>query len=368
MGNRGKCAKWVTIFWGKTRLATLPTQLLQLHKKRTWKQPINKAESTVKVKRENRLKCIEQGVRSLTDYLVGTGGWAYFKVPHKPSLKIYSEIFNFVEVNYTFYEYPDVLTVEHWRRTVPDDFTFALRCHQDLTHRIGLRPVDEAYYVLNRMVAYCKILDAPFLVLETPNSYVINQKDINKTTDFFSSANLGGVRLVWEMRAPMTVITANLMQDLNAIQCVDLSKETPIVESDIVYSRLFGKGKHNIYQFDDDELSALDNEIESTSPRIAALSYHGVRMNVDATRYLQYKKTGKFLPVTSFTGVDSARAVLSEDAQFPMSKSELIEHQGWKVIDLAVDKRVHLAELLLKIPERKYKDIDEVAEVLEMVW
>jgi uncharacterized protein YecE (DUF72 family) len=43
----------------------------------------------------------------LLDYLVGTGGWAYFKVSDKPSLKAYSEVFNFVEVNHTFYEYPN---------------------------------------------------------------------------------------------------------------------------------------------------------------------------------------------------------------------------------------------------------------------
>jgi hypothetical protein len=42
---------------------------------------------------------------------------------------------------------------------------------------------------------------------------------------------------------------------------------------------------------------------------------------------MQYKGTGKFIPVTAFTGVDSARAVLAEDGQFPMSKSELIEKQ-----------------------------------------
>jgi uncharacterized protein YecE (DUF72 family) len=83
----------------------------------------------------------------LIDYLVGTGGWAYFNVPDKPSLKAYSEIFNFAEVNYTFYEYPTILTVEKWRRIVPKDFTFSVRCHQDLTHKIGLKPVDTAYEV-----------------------------------------------------------------------------------------------------------------------------------------------------------------------------------------------------------------------------
>jgi uncharacterized protein YecE (DUF72 family) len=303
----------------------------------------------------------------LTDYLVGTGGWAYFKIPNKPSLKAYSEVFNFVEVNYTFYEYPDTRMVEQWRRTVPDDFTFAVRCHQDLTHRIGLKPIDEAYYVLGRMVSYCGILDAPFLVLETPAGYALNQEDVYSARDFLSSSNLRGVRLVWEVRAPMTAMVVDLMRDFNVIECVDLSTGTPSVESDIVYTRLFGKGKHNVYQFTDDELLVVNEEIESISPRIAALSYHGIRMNSDAARYMQYKKTGMFPPVTAFTGVDSVRAVLSEDAQFPMSKLELIERQGWKVVDLTLDKRVHLSDLLLKIPEKNYNDIDEVAEALEAV-
>ena len=303
----------------------------------------------------------------MTDYLIGTGGWAYFKVPGKPSLRAYSEVFNFVEVNYTFYEYPDTRMVEEWRRKVPDNFTFSVRCNQDLTHRIGLKPVDEAYEVIGRMVSYCGILKAPFLVLETPASYVMDQEAVDGVRNFLSSANLRGVRLVWEIRAPVTPLWVNLMLDLNAVQCVDLSGETPSIDSDIVYSRLFGKGKHNIWQFTDDELLAVDQEIESISPRIAALSYHGVRMNIDAARYMQYKRTGKFIPVTSFRGVDSARAVLAEDARFPISKTELIEKQGWKVVDLNSDYRVHLSDLLLKIPDKTYNGVDEVAEALGAV-
>ena len=134
----------------------------------------------------------------MPDFLVGTGGWAYFKVPNKPSLKAYSEVFNFAEVNYTFYEYPDIRLVENWRKTVPKDFTFSVRCHQDLTHKIGLKPIDEAYYVLGQMVTYCRILEAPFLVLETPASCIINEDVIDNAKNFFGSANLKGVRLVWE--------------------------------------------------------------------------------------------------------------------------------------------------------------------------
>jgi hypothetical protein len=74
-----------------------------------------------------------------------------------------------------------------------------------------------------------------------------------------------------------------------------------------------------------------------------------------------------YLIITDFTGVDSARAVLFEDTPFPISKSELIENQGWKVIDLTLDKRIHLAELLANIPDKTYNSVDEVAEALEAV-
>jgi hypothetical protein len=56
---------------------------------------------------------------------------------------------------------------------------------------------------------------------------------------------------------------------------------------------------------------------------------------------------------------------MSEDAKFPSSKTELIEHQGWKVIDLTSSKRVHLSELLSKIPEGTYSDLDQVVQMLE---
>jgi hypothetical protein len=169
------------------------------------------------------------------------------------------------------------------------------------------------------------------------------------------------------MRAPITKDALDLLHDFNIIECVDLSIKAPSIESDILYSRLFGKGKHNIWQFTDDELLTIDNEIESIKPRIAALSYHGVKMNMDAARYAQYRKTGNFAPITDFTGVDSARVVMFEDTQFPISKSELIENQGWKVMDLTMNKRVHLAELLANIPDKTYNSIDEVAGALEEI-
>jgi uncharacterized protein YecE (DUF72 family) len=301
----------------------------------------------------------------LPDFLVGTGGWAYFPNLNKPSLKLYSQAFNFVEVNQTFYDYPDMNTVERWRKTVPENFTFAVRCHQVLTHRLGFETIDEAYYVLGQMVAYCGVLNAPFLVLETPHKYVITKEIADKARDLFSSWDLRGVRLVWEIRAPLTQAAIDLMQDFGMVHCVDLSWQVPVVKSDVVYSRLFGKGTHNVYQFTDSELVEIDRKAGELNSKVVALSYHGARMGTDALRFTQYKKTGNFLPVTAYTGLDSARVVLSEDAVFPTSKQTLISDQGWKVVDLSAEKRVHLSDLLSKVPEKTYASVDEVVCALE---
>jgi uncharacterized protein YecE (DUF72 family) len=305
----------------------------------------------------------------MADFLVGAGGWAYFKVPGESSLKVYSEVFNFVEVNYTFYEYPDIRRVEGWRKTVPRDFTFAVRCHEDLTHRIRLKPVDEAYTVIAKMQTYCGILNAPFIVLETPETYILNEQAVREAKALLSSVNLKGVRLVWEPRAPLTRQAAKVMQDLNVVHSTDLSMELPSYQTDVMYSRLFGKGQKNLYQFTDEELVDIDRKVLDGLARGAkavALSYHGARMYSDAARFVSYKKAGKFLPATTFTGVDSVKAVLLEDTQFPSSKNSLVAHQGWKIVDLTVEKRVHLSELLVKLPEKNYNSADEVIQALEV--
>ena len=299
----------------------------------------------------------------MTQYLVGTGCWAYF--PHKPTLKAYSKAFNFVEVNYTFYEYPNSRTVERWRRSVPPDFTFTVRCHQDLTHRIGLKPNDQAYAIFNQMLGVCRILNTPFLHLLTPSSYVLNDVETDQAKDFFSTINLKGVRLAWEVRGTGTPKLVTLMQDFGIVHSVDFSREEPAFKSDTIYTRLFGKGKHNIYQFTDEELEEIYQKIAKAEATRVLVSFHGIRMNTDAARFRRYAETRTFIPVTAFTGIDSVKAVLQEDAEFPSTKNQLIKHQGWKVVDLTSDRRVRLSELLSKLPEKSYHSVQEVTKEIE---
>lgn len=303
----------------------------------------------------------------MPEYLVGTDGWDSFKVSRMRSLKDYSSLFNFVEVNRTFYEYPDNQLVEAWREVVPKSFTFSVRCHQDLTHKIGLKPINQAYEVFYQMRTYCDKLGSQYLVLETPADYAIDIDCLRDARDFFSSLDLEGIVLVWEYRAPITQMVTNLMLDFNVIKCVDLSRERPSNNMAVTYSRLFGKGQHNIYQFTDEELVEIDHNAQGTDSKTVILSYQSLRMNTDALRFKGYKATGSFQPVTSRIGADSAQTVLSEDSKFPTTKSELIVEQGWKVIDASEDKRVHLSEVLNKIPNKIYFSLDEVINELRTI-
>lgn len=58
---------------------------------------------------------------------VGTCGFSKAKAD-------YARLFSCVEVQQTFYQPPQVATLERWRRAVPTDFEFAVKAWQLITH------------------------------------------------------------------------------------------------------------------------------------------------------------------------------------------------------------------------------------------
>ncbi|NIP66738.1 DUF72 domain-containing protein [Candidatus Bathyarchaeota archaeon] len=307
----------------------------------------------------------------MTKFLIGAGGWAYFQVPSLTSLEAYSQAFNFVEVNSTFYQIPDLRQVESWRRRVPTHFGFAVRCHRDLTHKHKLEPVDPSYRILNRMVAICRSLETSLLHLQTPPTVKLTRSKLDSIHQLFSSFNLKEVRVAWEIRGaqkPLSEKIIKLMKAHNMIHCVDLSRdEEPAFPSDILYTRLFGKGRHNIYQPTDQELKKIHRKAAKDNPETAAVSFHFTKMYKDAARFKIYHQTGEFPRVTKSTGVQSLREVLKEDARFPSNKQNLIDHQGWKLVDLTREERVPALNLLQRLPEKTYNSVAEVITTLKTI-
>ncbi|MFQ6064115.1 MAG: DUF72 domain-containing protein [Candidatus Bathyarchaeia archaeon] len=304
----------------------------------------------------------------MTRHLIGAGGWAYFQVQRQHPLVAYSKAFDFVEVNSTFYEIPSLRLVQSWRKLVPPNFEFSVRCNKALTHQQKLQPTPEAYTILKKMTNICNTLKANILHLQTPPTFKPTKANVDRIDNFFSSADLTGIRIALEIRGAEKRLNPHLiktMQAHNMIHCVDISKgEEPAYKSDILYSRLFGKGEHNIYQPTDAELKKIDRKASKGDHKTVALAFHFVRMYKDAARLKTYKKTGKFPMVTKSTGQKSLIEVLQEDAKFPTTKAELIQHQGWKLIDLTQNKRVHASYILQRLPEKTYSNINQLVQTL----
>ena len=83
---------------------------------------------------------------------LGTQGWNYdawvgplYPEGTRPAdyLSVYSRAFQTVEVDSTFYAIPPARTVRSWSERTPEDFIFALKLPQEITHERRLRDCDD---------------------------------------------------------------------------------------------------------------------------------------------------------------------------------------------------------------------------------
>ncbi len=284
----------------------------------------------------------------------------------------YSHAFNFVEVNNTFYQIPHIREVQRWRKLVPRNFHFAVRAHRTITHTHRLQPTGEALETLEKMMEICAVLNADVLHMLAPPLFEPTKDAVAGIGNLLASASLGRTRVALEIRGinakELPPQLAKIMQNRGVIHSVDLSKgEKPAYESDMLYSRLFGKGMHNIYQPTDDELAEIDSKATASGAENITMSFHFMHMYKDAARLKVYKQTGKFPQITDSTALSSLEEVLREDAYFPSTRQQLINNQGWKLFDQTVAERAHAADLLQKLPEKTYTSVGDVIATLQSV-
>jgi uncharacterized protein YecE (DUF72 family) len=84
-------------------------------------------------------------IRPMEQVYLGAMGWSYSFWPLYDNtatsdyLARYSEHFNSVEINSTFYRIPRILSVENWRTQTPPDFRFTLKIPQSISHSRALQ-------------------------------------------------------------------------------------------------------------------------------------------------------------------------------------------------------------------------------------
>jgi uncharacterized protein YecE (DUF72 family) len=88
----------------------------------------------------------------MTQLFAGTSGWAYpnwkpdfypAKLAQKKFLTYYATQLNTVEVNFTFRQLVKETTIQNWLRETPEQFRFAVKAHQVITHIKRLKGAED---------------------------------------------------------------------------------------------------------------------------------------------------------------------------------------------------------------------------------
>ncbi len=297
---------------------------------------------------------------------IGAGGWDYFSIPNGDRLKAYSSVYDFVEVNRTYYQLPSLATLASWRKRVPPEFEFSVRCQKDVAelHRLELTP--KTVRVMDSMEKICRRLRSSVLTVLIPKALLGDKELVPKLNAFLSTISFGRTRIAFEFRGgEPTQDTLKTLNDHDALHSIDISTQDPKIESSILYSRLFGKGKENVYEFDDNELRDIAAKASGPKFEKSILAFHGVRMYRDAARMKIFMNSGKFPSLTDHVGLESLAEVLKEDAGFPTTKSRLVREQGWKLYDRSAQERARAGEVLEKLSEGAYRTLDDVLASLK---
>ena len=84
-------------------------------------------------------------------FYVGCSGWSYtaWQGPFYPSnmdnskwLEHYSKVFDYVEIDSSFYRIPNIFTVKNWSKVTPSNFRFTAKFPKVITHQKRLKHVD----------------------------------------------------------------------------------------------------------------------------------------------------------------------------------------------------------------------------------
>jgi uncharacterized protein YecE (DUF72 family) len=114
-------------------------------------------------------------------FYIGCSGWIYTacKGPFYPSRlknskwsESYSNVFDSVEIDFSFYNIPNIFTVKKWLKMKQDNFRFTAKLQKVITHDKRLKNVD------NKLELFFKGIEPPYdntlaLLIQLPPSLEI---------------------------------------------------------------------------------------------------------------------------------------------------------------------------------------------------
>jgi uncharacterized protein YecE (DUF72 family) len=109
---------------------------------------------------------------------IGTSGFQYTEwkgnfypedLPASKMLPYFAERLRTTEINYTFHRIPSAKTIENWKAQTPEDFSFALKAPQKITHWSKLRDCQDTIAYFCRVISDLGERLGPVLFQLPPN-------------------------------------------------------------------------------------------------------------------------------------------------------------------------------------------------------
>lgn len=211
---------------------------------------------------------------------IGTSGWHYkhwvgpFYPPKTSAAKmlgLYTQQFDTVELNNTFYRLPPEKAPGVWRDSTPPDFRFALKGSRFLTHMKKLKDPEQA---LDRFFERADILGAKLgpILWQLPPQMELNLERL----EHFLNALPRHHRYAFEFRNPSWYspeVYRLLHRHLAAFCPFDLGGfQSPVeITADFAYVRLHGPGDKYRGSYSDAALDHWASRIYDWQNRLAAV-------------------------------------------------------------------------------------------------
>ncbi len=184
-------------------------------------------------------------------YYLGCSEWSYDRwkglfyptdLDNKYWLPYYSQIFNFVEIDSTFYRIPSLFMVNNWSIRTPDNFKFAVKFPKVIIHDKRLKDVDkdiERFYD-GMEPLYDEIL--VFLLQLPPSLQIAEGLDLIKSLEYLLDPSF---RYAIEVRhhSLFNELFYKYLKTKN--YCLEWSHQAllvtpPVFTTDFLYLRLLG--------------------------------------------------------------------------------------------------------------------------------
>lgn len=227
---------------------------------------------------------------------IGTSG---FRIPKVE----YTELLSCVEIQQTFYQPPQIATLERWRAETPPEFEYTLKAWQLITHtaksptykrlkkKLSEEEREEAGYFKPTPIvkeawevtlACAEALQAKTILFQCPASFKQNAENISNLEKFFSGITRKKFNLCWEPRGDWDgKVVKSICEALKLWHVVD-----PFVGKTVTpgkcYFRLHGR-KGWRYKYEEGELEELAAMLPED--KSSYVFFNNIHMTEDALRF-----------------------------------------------------------------------------------